>query len=96
MDLGALTTVFTPPSSCLASSALWWIYTGYNVYQLQGPPDLQNCFPPSYVPNSTAYYSPGVCPSGYTTACTSFNTVGTVTDTLYTCCPTYVSHLLMP
>lgn len=96
MDLGPLTTVFTPPSDCLASSAVWWIYTSCYVapnctYQLQGHPDFRKCLPPDYMPYTTAYYSPGLCPSGYTPACTSYDSNGTVTDAVYNCCPTYVS-----
>ncbi|RYO91962.1 hypothetical protein DL766_002315 [Monosporascus sp. MC13-8B] len=38
------------------------------------------------------YYSPGICPSGYTEACSRANSVGTVTEWAYTCCPSVESY----
>ncbi|MCJ1356986.1 MAG: hypothetical protein MMC33_006982 [Icmadophila ericetorum] len=45
------------------------------------------CYPQGWTNTSTAFYSPGICPSGYTTACITANTAGTVTETIATCCP---------
>src|SRR5436305_15222935 len=94
-----LTTQFTPPSSCLATSAFYQIWTSVCAsplitcdMELFGVPDITGCFPPGYTPSLDFYYSPGVCPSGYTPACTSFNTVSSLIETIYTCCPTYGSH----
>jgi hypothetical protein len=42
-------------------------------YLMQGPPSTSGCLPPSYGEN--VIYYPGICPSGYTKACTSIQTV---------------------
>ncbi|KAK4443365.1 Gag poly protein, partial [Podospora aff. communis PSN243] len=93
--IAPLTTTFTPPPHCTSSAGLhiseWkpspaqglW----YAVGPLQSPPHFP-CFPPSYNPTTQNYYSPGLCPSGYTPACTSRNTIASLTETIYTCCPT--------
>lgn len=48
------------------------------------------CYPSGYNPTVGGdYYSPGFCPSGYTEACSSANSAGTVTEWAYTCCPRY-------
>ncbi|MCJ1261442.1 hypothetical protein MMC22_001306 [Lobaria immixta] len=47
-----------------------------------------DCYPQGWTNTSTAFYSPGICPSGYTTACITAKTANTVTETLATCCPT--------
>lgn len=59
----------------------------------QGPlASLASCFPSGYDAAATgagAYYSPGLCPSGYTAACSSTGVVSaTATETAFTCCPT--------
>jgi hypothetical protein len=96
MSIAALTTVFTPAPSCLAPTNIWQIYAscplvGFNCYYLiQGPPSQSNCFPGGYEPTSTAYYSPGICPQGYTPACSQANPTGSVTVTTQTCCPRFV------
>lgn len=76
-----LTTTFTPPSECLTD-----VYR-YNDNQLLGPM-TSICYPVGWTNTSTTFYSPGICPSGYTTACISANTANTVTETIATCCPT--------
>ena len=106
-----LQTTFTPASSCLGSNNIWQIITMNpcptislcSEYLLQGPPSTSDCLPPGYGGN-TIYY-PGICPSGYSKACTSLQTVlETTTNVLdvgiYTvmtvqiCCPTrFVSSL---
>jgi hypothetical protein len=104
MSVLPLTTIFTPPASCLAGNEIWQIYQSCmdgdttvtskvcNYLEL-GPPDTTSCFPSSYNPSTTAYYSPGRCPEGYTSACGTTIISGSVTETADTCCPTYVySH----
>ncbi|KAI1074572.1 hypothetical protein F5B20DRAFT_563220 [Whalleya microplaca] len=81
--LGPLTTTFTAPLGC-SKDAQELYRSGY---LFQGPKD-QACFPSGYVPNNSAYYSPGVCPSGYTIAC-SHNSFAD--ETIITCCPDFVS-----
>jgi len=73
----ALTSVFTPPASCSSS----WTYEAQTYNSVTGGLLLQNalqeidpaCFPSGYsgygrAPFTTYVFSPGVCPSGYTTA----------------------------
>lgn len=80
MSLGALTTTFTPPASCLSDlSGTSWNGT---VYYL-GPASTGSCFPENYEPPRSNYYSPGVCPYGYRSACSSVSGA----DTVVTCCP---------
>jgi len=96
--LGPLTTEFIPPSTCTSSAGIqvivspgcgddrctYWV-AGANDMALTG--DLP-CFPPRYNPTMSNYYSPGLsCPVGYTTACTGFISIDTVTETIHTCCP---------
>ncbi|KAI1214295.1 uncharacterized protein F4807DRAFT_120803 [Annulohypoxylon truncatum] len=88
MSLGALTTSFTPPADCTASSALYWVNTDSTFYWLHGRPGQSSCFPESYSPYQNQYYSPGVCPVGYTRACESVSTGGDSSfTTTATCCP---------
>ncbi|KAK8033947.1 hypothetical protein PG991_003345 [Apiospora marii] len=84
LNLGPLTTVFTAPLSCSQSALFMYDdfdCAGSTTSILRGPVDTDptaHCFPPSV--NATAaagrpgaYYSPGICPQGYTAACTSIN-----------------------
>ncbi|KAI1453501.1 hypothetical protein F4805DRAFT_443108 [Annulohypoxylon moriforme] len=88
MSLGALTTSFTPPADCTASSALYWVNTASTFYWLHGRPGQSSCFPDSYSPYQNQYYSPGVCPVGYTRACESISTgEDNSFTTKATCCP---------
>src|SRR5277367_986586 len=91
-----LTTLFVPPNSCF-TDVYWYSYTSGESPQPDGPtflagdvfyfglPGNPNCLPTSWEPSS--YYSPGICPGGYTIACSSFSSVETVTETIATCCP---------
>lgn len=88
-NLGALTTTFTPPTSC--PTGITALATANNFYIFQGATDTANCLPTNYVGALNHYYSPGIdCPSGYTPACSSTASAGDVTETAYTCCPTLV------
>lgn len=91
MSVLALTTTFVPASSCLTDVYLY--YTSlksqthpYYFYSL-GPPDTSDCFPSGWEPVTTTYFSPGVCPHGYDVACSNYNFIGTLTETIATCCP---------
>lgn len=85
--LGPLTTIFTPPSSCISSMSdvfMQILTTSAFDGLLYGPLNTI-CFPNSYQDIRNVYYSPGLfCPVGYETACISFDS----TDTVVTCCPT--------
>ncbi|KAN0076383.1 hypothetical protein V8E54_006525 [Elaphomyces granulatus] len=85
----ALTTTFVPPSSCLTDTYLYDITPNqpYPYFYNLGPPDTSNCFPSGWEPTTTAYFSPGVCPLGYNIACSNYNSIGTLTETTATCCP---------
>ncbi|KAH8647798.1 hypothetical protein BX600DRAFT_518213 [Xylariales sp. PMI_506] len=86
-NLGVLTTTFSPPSSCLSSfSDLYYTLSGAAL--AVGPISTDGCFPDDFVPGSAHYYSPGVCPLGYTSACAYLNSIGSATETIVTCCPT--------
>ncbi|UNI17713.1 hypothetical protein JDV02_004035 [Purpureocillium takamizusanense] len=87
----ALTTTFTPESSCLVD-LYKYDYTGSlvdchstrcNYFQLGGSSSSSACFPSGWTEVPTRYFSPGVCPSGYQVACSSI--VGS--ETRATCCP---------
>jgi hypothetical protein len=94
-----LTTVFTPPASCLTdtnyysytasqSNALFNIGNnvgcgGYQCYA--GYPSDSNCYPTGWALSQA--FSPGVCPESYTIACSSLITSGTAIETIATCCP---------
>jgi hypothetical protein len=53
------------------------------------------CLPPSYQGSEYTFYYPGICPSGYTSACTSVKILGTYTVTVQICCPTRFVFLLL-
>ncbi|CAJ2513111.1 Uu.00g012300.m01.CDS01 [Anthostomella pinea] len=49
-----------------------------------------DCAANDYSPSVKHYYSPGICPSGYIAACTSLNSVATLTETVqynFDCAP---------
>ncbi|KAL1979603.1 hypothetical protein VTN96DRAFT_5443 [Rasamsonia emersonii] len=93
----ALTTTFTPAPSCLRDTYVWNATVGHScgfgsstvpcVYASLGPPSTSACLPPGYNWDTTAYFSPGICPSGYEIACESVVSIGSVSETRATCCP---------
>lgn len=92
MSLGSLTTVFAPdPSSCLDPDTFWVEERGQDDhFPVQGgPPFLQRpgCYPRDFIPVSTSYYSPGICPSAYTVACSSTLIDQGQEVTAHVCCP---------
>lgn len=60
----------------------------YKYYSL-GRSETEECYPNGFQIKSDAYYSPGVCPSGWEQACGAVGIIGTVTETRATCCPRY-------
>jgi hypothetical protein len=92
-SLGALTTAFTAPASCAASTGIHIVGCGDAcIWWAEGPLNADDCYPPNYNPSLGNYYTPGVCPSGYTPGCTSRRTAGQVTETVQTCCPTALGY----
>lgn len=65
------------------------------IYEMMGPPPVSDsCYPSNFNPVSTAYYSPAMCPSGYSAAKTETLTIESLTETKHVCCPTYaLPHL---
>ncbi|KAF3062417.1 hypothetical protein GL218_03837 [Daldinia childiae] len=82
-SLGPLTTTFSPPSSCFPLSPYTDTVDGTQIYKVGTVSADDGCLPPDWVVNG--YYSPGICPSGYTEVCEApgDNVVTTV------CCPYY-------
>ncbi|OGE50651.1 hypothetical protein PENARI_c016G05884 [Penicillium arizonense] len=79
-----LTTTFTPPSQCV--SDFWVAYnTGSSIYLNLGPTTPSLCLPTGW--DSTTYFSPGVCPSGYGIAASVTVPMGNAIETVATCCP---------
>ncbi|KAI7781087.1 hypothetical protein LA080_015207 [Diaporthe eres] len=94
-NAGPLTTTFTAPSSCTTATGLYQIWPETERYYYeQGPLGSRTeCFPSGYDASPSQYYSPGLCPSGYTPACSSTDIVSsTATETAYTCCPTAAAY----
>jgi hypothetical protein len=89
MSLGALTTTYHPPASCTVSLGHTYVLDDPQP-TIVGPVSTDGCFPDNYGDSRDNYYSPGICPAGYTSACSSFNSGGGTTETVVTCCPTYV------
>lgn len=91
----AVTTIFTPPASCGS-----WI----DAYSWREDfTTLSSCFPgePSIPGAATVYYSPAICPSGYSVDCTAMeNTNPRVSflagETGMVCCPRCVAPFLSP
>ena len=99
-----LTTTFSPPSACTTDT--WYIEYVKGTYYYttsisnslegwyfsQGPTDWSSCFPSGYEATTDFYYSPGVCPSGYSIASSSVLSIGVSSETRATCCPSWVSY----
>ncbi|KAK1750932.1 hypothetical protein QBC47DRAFT_309067 [Echria macrotheca] len=88
MSLGALTATFSPPASCTESFGHAYLLGTQFAPTYYGPATTDGCFPRNYIAARDAYYSPGVCPAAYTSACSSTNVIGSLTETAITCCPT--------
>jgi len=82
----ALTTIFTPPASCLDE-----IVTEANTYWQIAPLYLTQCYPYGYA--TSIFFSPGICPSGYVmgqlTASSIVKGTSTAWETSASCCPRY-------
>ena len=82
----ALTTTFTPSSSCL--DELWRAISDNWTWMRLGPTDTADCLPSGW--SSHTYYSPGVCPSGWHMAYSETVIVSSSTQIVGTCCPQYM------
>jgi hypothetical protein len=100
-SVGNLTTIFTPAPSCLTDIYRFnasYIYTEDGQvqtfqYTALGPTSTSACVPSGFAPTA-AYYSPGICPSGYVQACSSVVTSGSTAETQATCCPMSVTKAM--
>ncbi|KAI0914288.1 hypothetical protein F4823DRAFT_558303 [Ustulina deusta] len=93
-NLGPLPTNFAVAPSCSADlNDVFRIYTSSpgSYYLLQGPVGQTSCYPSGYAADSQQYYSPAQCPTGFTSACKSYRSTGTVQETIVRCCPTQAS-----
>ncbi|CAK7273609.1 hypothetical protein SEPCBS119000_005748 [Sporothrix epigloea] len=91
----ALTTTFTPAPSCTINIYQESFSTGLtcvvgtqvvpcNYFHLGVDSSTSDCLPSGWGTASDAYFSPGICPTGYTQACQNV----TGSETVATCCPT--------
>ncbi|KAI0804928.1 hypothetical protein GGR55DRAFT_657758 [Xylaria sp. FL0064] len=88
-NLGPLTTTFTPQGPDCASTFLGRVSDNVWVQYGVGASPSSACYPSSFIPYEPYYYSPGICPSGYTAACTAQISVSSdVSAKQLTCCPT--------
>lgn len=81
-NLGPLTTTYTATGADCQSTYL--AANNDNQWIQYGQTHTDECVPSSFSPFENHYYSPGICPSGYTYACEAG--VGT-SSTQATCCP---------
>ncbi|KAI0469863.1 hypothetical protein GGR56DRAFT_156646 [Xylariaceae sp. FL0804] len=97
--LGALTTSFQFPADCISQPINTYIVinaapdsaagpeTSYHLTAGPGPP---SCFSPRPFPSVYQYFSPGLCPSDYTWACSQRNILSfSLTETTVICCPSF-------
>ncbi|KAI1366215.1 hypothetical protein F5Y08DRAFT_337796 [Xylaria arbuscula] len=87
-NLGPLTTTFTPQGPDCSSTFLGRDSTNQWLQYGIGGSSSSACYPDDFRPLDVYYYSPGICPSGYTTACTAQVALsGNKFEDQYTCCP---------
>jgi hypothetical protein len=95
-NAGPLTTTFTAPSSCTTAIGLYQIWPpGTDRYHYEQGPlySRKDCFPSGYDASPWQYYSPGLCPSGYTPACSSTEIISRgAAEIAHTCCPTAAAY----
>lgn len=89
-----LTTLFTPPAWCDSHSWVSSDCPGTNtctgIYNIVRATETE-CYPSGWQASAT-YFSPGICPSGYSTGTNILSYIGASgTETRATCCPRYGS-----
>ncbi|KAF7941777.1 uncharacterized protein EAE97_006614 [Botrytis byssoidea] len=87
--IGPLTTTYTPTGS--DCNQIFWSQNLKNSWLAHGAigSGSTTCMPSGFNRETAYYYSPGVCPTGYSAACSSYSTDSSATKTIATCCPTY-------
>ncbi|KAL8369751.1 hypothetical protein RB595_000202 [Gaeumannomyces hyphopodioides] len=92
-NIGPLTATFTPPAGCLeqiygtATTETRGTATTGHKWHILGGTSAGDCYPQNFIPGPTAYYSPGVCPSGWAMASSTAEMVQTLTESRAVCCP---------
>ncbi|KAH7376704.1 hypothetical protein B0T11DRAFT_23508 [Plectosphaerella cucumerina] len=95
-NIGPLTTVYTPPASCTRSTGWYKSFettvndageTEAVYFDYRGPISIDDCLPPGFNAETRDYYSPGVCPSAYTSACSRPGDFANPSLTKVICCP---------
>ncbi|TGO43902.1 hypothetical protein BCON_0744g00020 [Botryotinia convoluta] len=83
-----LTTAYTPTGS--DCNQIFWAQNLKNSWLAHGAigSGSTTCMPSGFNRETAYYYSPGVCPTGYSAACSSYSTDSSATKTIATCCPT--------
>jgi len=103
--VAALTTTFVPAPSCVSDIYMYLFGIappiGDSFYLSLGPPTAlatdASCYPPSFTPPpEIQYYSPGICPSGYSIACSSLLSLDAQTETHATWYLAPTSHSIHP
>ncbi|KAJ5212746.1 uncharacterized protein N7498_004392 [Penicillium cinerascens] len=61
------------------------------VYTIGPTTSASQCFPSGW--KSSSYFSPGLCPSGYTVGFSTRVNINTITETRASCCPSYVTGI---
>ncbi|KAI4867926.1 hypothetical protein F4820DRAFT_411746 [Hypoxylon rubiginosum] len=92
-NLGPLTTTFIPSGADCTSTFIGFVNDNAWVQYGVGGGASSACLPTSFRPFASYFYSPGICPSGYTSACQAqiSPSTGTLSDTEATCCPSSYS-----
>lgn len=90
--IGPLTTAFKPSSSCFST-----LFQTTSNEVVLAPLGLTGCYPSGFsaafatTSVSLAYYSPGICPSGYAHATPVIDGLLGADETGVYCCPWYIS-----
>ncbi|KAK6854067.1 hypothetical protein PG995_010879 [Apiospora arundinis] len=101
-NINGLTTAFTPSSGYLQT--IWGqVFTEHHgsnsathKYHSLGRSATSDCYPLGFQLQPDAFYSPGICPSGWVIACSSLDAINTLTETRATCCPRGYSCITPP
>ncbi|KAF2438511.1 hypothetical protein P171DRAFT_491176 [Karstenula rhodostoma CBS 690.94] len=88
MNVGALTTAFVPAPGCNDTiyGKVYRTGTVTSKWHSLGQTDTKSCYPSGFT-TPDAYYSPGICPSAWSSACGNVESIGSMTETRVTCCP---------
>ncbi|KAH6722994.1 hypothetical protein BKA61DRAFT_663727 [Leptodontidium sp. MPI-SDFR-AT-0119] len=92
-----LTTTFIPDAPCLSDVYQYLAVSGnpFEYYLQLGPPETTTCLSSGWGATSQ-YFSPSVCPTGYSQACWVTSSAGTEIETLATRCPSGYTCASLP